>query len=295
MSLHVDDDRGAIKADADTHQDSPQVKHESVVDAKAVVDLLRALASSDLPASGRLVAVLQLCGVQDAEELATLAGVKDRMLRYLKAKIDTEHRQSIAATTTEHRQSIAAPATNCRQSIAKTAIHCRSRARIVTNKPNLLGEVSNNNKTPLPPKSASVLTKSACNRVACLEAFHAYNDLALRVGLQQASKLTADRERKLGARLRDYGMDGWQTALGNIERSDFLRGRNDRGWRASFDFLLQAESFAKVHDNAYSGKESQRSNGKASFGTVAPVRQFDPDDPAYQAELRQRIANGEFA
>ena len=40
-------------------------------------------------------------------------------------------------------------------------------------------------------------------------------------------------------------------ALANIERSSFLTGTNDRGWRADLEFLLQPSSFAKVHDGGY--------------------------------------------
>lgn len=84
-----------------------------------------------------------------------------------------------------------------------------------------------------------------------LRAYEAYNATALRCGLPQAAKLTPDRQRKIIARLRDYGDDGWAQALANIERSSFLTGKNDRGWRVNLEFLLQPTSFAKVHDGGY--------------------------------------------
>jgi hypothetical protein len=116
--------------------------------------------------------------------------------------------------------------------------------------------------TPLPPKGASPGD--------ALKAFHAYNETALRCGLQQAAKLTPDRQRKIIARLKDYGLDGWTQALANIERSSFLTGKNDRGWRASLDFLVQAESFGKVHDGGY---------GNGRHTAAATVIQFAPKDP----------------
>jgi hypothetical protein len=117
-------------------------------------------------------------------------------------------------------------------------------------------------ETPLPPKGASPGD--------ALKAFHAYNETALRCGLQQAAKLTPDRQRKIIARLKDYGLDGWTQALANIERSSFLTGKNDRGWRASLDFLVQAESFGKVHDGGY---------GNGRHTAAATVIQFAPKDP----------------
>jgi hypothetical protein len=103
---------------------------------------------------------------------------------------------------------------------------------------------------PLTPKGGPTPSQA-------LEAFNAYNETALRCGLPQASRMTPDRQRKIIARLRDYGLDGWGRALNNIETCDFLRGSNNTGWRASLDFLLQASSFAKAHDGVYGRGASQ--------------------------------------
>lgn len=85
-----------------------------------------------------------------------------------------------------------------------------------------------------------------------LEAFNAWNDLAQRLGLATARSLTPQRRKSILARMREHGgIDAWRIALANIERSAFLRGTNDRGWRADLDFLLQASRFAKVVDGAY--------------------------------------------
>ena len=85
-----------------------------------------------------------------------------------------------------------------------------------------------------------------------LHAFNAYNDLAQRVGLPLARTLTPQRRRAIIARMREHGGPAaWAQALGNIDRSAFLQGGNDRGWRASLDFLLQASSFTKVVEGTY--------------------------------------------
>lgn len=109
-------------------------------------------------------------------------------------------------------------------------------------------------KYPPTPKGAS--------KTECLEAFEAYNAIALRCGLAQAAKFTPDRERKIRARLNDYGLAGWRTALANIERSSFLTGKNDKGWRANLEFMTQAESFAKLHDGVYGNGRHAGANGK---------------------------------
>lgn len=99
-------------------------------------------------------------------------------------------------------------------------------------------------------------------RKEALEAFTAYNETALKCGLPQASRMSPDRERKIIARLKEFGVDGWTQALANISRSSFLCGHNDRNWRASLDFMLQATSFAKLHDGGYgNGRHATRGNG----------------------------------
>lgn len=100
-----------------------------------------------------------------------------------------------------------------------------------------------NTNTPLPPKGPT--------KADALAAFNAYNETALRCSLPQAAKFTPDRERKIIARLKDYGLDGWRQALGNIEKSAFLTGGTDHGFRADLEFVCQAKSFGKLHDGGY--------------------------------------------
>ncbi len=79
----------------------------------------------------------------------------------------------------------------------------------------------------------------------------AWNDLAERRGLPVIRKLTGNRQKQLRTFVRLNTIDEVRTALDAIERSAFLRGENDRGWRADFDFLLQPKSFAKLIEGAY--------------------------------------------
>jgi hypothetical protein len=84
-----------------------------------------------------------------------------------------------------------------------------------------------------------------------LKAFEAYNATALRCGLPQAAALSPDRQRKIIARLRIYGLEGWHRALANLEKSAHCQGQNDRGWRADLEFVCQAKSFNRLHDGGY--------------------------------------------
>jgi len=190
--------------------------------------------------TAKLIALLNAAGITATAEIATMLGVAIRTVQHAR-------KGSKNATYCANTQPIAA------QPIASDATYCVSAqpiappARVLDkNLLTSLVETPENKNKPLPLSK----TKGPGSAVA-LQAFEAYNATALECGLPQAAKLTPDRQRKIIARLKDYGLDGWTQALANIEKSSFLTGTNDRGWRASLDFLVKPESFAKVHDGGY--------------------------------------------
>jgi len=83
------------------------------------------------------------------------------------------------------------------------------------------------------------------------EALATWNDLARRIGLPVAKALTEARRKAIRARLAEHGETGWRQALVAIERSAFLRGDNDRAFRADLDFLGQAKSFTRLLEGFY--------------------------------------------
>ena len=90
-------------------------------------------------------------------------------------------------------------------------------------------------------------------------AFENWNTLATDFRLQRASKLTTERRRKLAARIKEHGQDGWIAALRQIEGSEFLRGKNDKNWAVTFDWLLNPMNFVKVYEGNYA---DERMNGR---------------------------------
>jgi hypothetical protein len=70
-------------------------------------------------------------------------------------------------------------------------------------------------------------------------------------GFPAVRRLTGTRLRQLKARLRENTIEDWQQAMSALERSNFCRGENERGWRADFDFMLQPKSFTKLLEGAY--------------------------------------------
>jgi hypothetical protein len=119
-------------------------------------------------------------------------------------------------------------------------------------------------------------------------AFDAYNDLASELGLSKAQALTTSRRRKIAARLDECGgLIGWRDAIDKIRGSPFLRGANDRGWRADLDFILQPSSFTRLMEGAYD-RTNQRNPAGVGGNTIAGG--FDLIDRAIAERERKLTA-----
>ena len=76
--------------------------------------------------------------------------------------------------------------------------------------------------------------------------------------LPRVSKATPQRRRHVAARLRESGrnLSWWQAYFRRIIASPFLTGKNDRNWRASFDWAVESEeNVAKVLEGAYDNRQ----------------------------------------
>ena len=108
------------------------------------------------------------------------------------------------------------------------------------------GQTVKNHQEPSEVKSADT------DHLTPADILEGWNELAASCGLPKAGKLTGGRLRQAKARIREYpDLDDWRRAFKHIRDTPFLRGTNDRGWRADIDFLLQAKSFTKLTEGSY--------------------------------------------
>lgn len=82
----------------------------------------------------------------------------------------------------------------------------------------------------------------------------AWNVMAVEAGVPKA-KMTPERRKKLAMFIRRHPIDDITEAIWAVPRTPFLRGENDRGWKASIDFMLQPSSFTKIIEGTY-GEQS---------------------------------------
>lgn len=82
------------------------------------------------------------------------------------------------------------------------------------------------------------------------------------VSFSKVKSLSESRKKAIKARLNTYSVDDFKTCFEKAESSDFLKGKNDRNWTASFDWLIKDSNMAKVLDGNYDNKPRQSSGRK---------------------------------
>lgn len=89
-----------------------------------------------------------------------------------------------------------------------------------------------------------------------VELWNSYDQRGL---IQRINFITAGstREKLLRARVDAVGLDAVLAAVRNVFASSFLRGENDRGWAATFDWFLKPNNFVKVADGNYCDRPAQ--------------------------------------
>lgn len=91
-------------------------------------------------------------------------------------------------------------------------------------------------------------------------------------------------------------------AFEKAEKSSFLKGKNERKWTASFDWLIKAENIAKVLNGNYDDAKDESNSSGASYDLEAWERMSIEKSPVYakhnpevQAKadaLKQQLAGG---
>lgn len=69
--------------------------------------------------------------------------------------------------------------------------------------------------------------------------------------LPKIEKLTEGRKQAIKDRLKDFSLDDIFEMFVQADNSDFLNGHNNRGWTASFDWLMKGDNFVKVLEGTY--------------------------------------------
>ena len=91
----------------------------------------------------------------------------------------------------------------------------------------------------------------------------AFNSIC--VSFPSVKALSDARKKAIKARLNNFSLDDFKTLFEKAEASSFLKGKNDRNWSATFDWLIKDSNMAKVLDGNYDDKPVfYRQTGKST-------------------------------
>lgn len=100
-----------------------------------------------------------------------------------------------------------------------------------------------------------------------------YNEIC--ISFPRLKSLSESRKKAIKARMNTYSEEDFKTLFEKAEASDFLKGKNNRNWTATFDWIIKDANFAKVLEGNYDGKET------------TPIRQ-EPDVSWMAKYIQQR-------
>lgn len=96
------------------------------------------------------------------------------------------------------------------------------------------------------------------------------------LGIQSVSKLSnsSKRYKSLVARLKEYGIEDVLEAINNIRNSDFLLGKNKKGWQITFDWFVLPNNFPKVLEGNYLNKHIEQHGNNNPQMSADELRKF---------------------
>lgn len=103
--------------------------------------------------------------------------------------------------------------------------------------------------------------------------------------LSKVKSLSNARKKAIKARLNSYNIDAFEELFKKAEKSDFLKGKNDRNWTATFDWLIKDSNMAKVLDGNYDNRSETGRMDKSKRKSSFQGRNYDFD------ELEKQIVN----
>lgn len=124
-------------------------------------------------------------------------------------------------------------------------------------------------------KENTIVPIGTCSAKAERINYQLISDTWNNLGLPKITKIVPNSKRQtmIKARIRENGFEQFIQAINNISLSEFLLGKNDRGWVITFDWFIKPSNFIKVLEGNYNTTLSK------SYSKVKPTleEQFNTD------------------
>lgn len=85
-----------------------------------------------------------------------------------------------------------------------------------------------------------------------------YNEIC--ISFPRLTVLSENRKKAIRARLNTYSVEDFRTVFEAAENSAFLKGKNERNWQATFDWMMKDSNFVKILEGNYTDKVIRREN-----------------------------------
>jgi hypothetical protein len=96
------------------------------------------------------------------------------------------------------------------------------------------------------------ITEEVINYNGILENFHLYCDR-----MSKVSKLSDQRKKHINGRFKEFDYITIIDVFKKAGKSDFLNGKNDRCWKADFDWIFNPTNFLKIMEGKYDNKSER--------------------------------------
>lgn len=108
--------------------------------------------------------------------------------------------------------------------------------------------------------------ESSAEAVNCEGLVSFFNAEMARAGatIPRIKSLEGARRDHVKARVREHGKDALAAMIRKAAVSDFLNGRNERGFTATFDWLIRPANFVKVIEGNYDNNKNNYSNSNGN-------------------------------
>ena len=134
----------------------------------------------------------------------------------------------------------------------------------------------NQTKTKIKPnenENENVNENEKDKRKECQTVVDLFNETC--VSFSRVVTLSEARKKAIKARLNLYSVDAFKKLFEMAEQSDFLKGKNDRNWIASFDWLIKDANMAKVLDGNYVNRKKKNFENERIYDEAELEKLFE--------------------
>lgn len=87
--------------------------------------------------------------------------------------------------------------------------------------------------------------------------------------IPKVKAISEKRKKMIWARIREHGKNSLADVVGQATSSDFLNGKNDRGWVADIDWMLRPNNYVKILEGNYKNLNNGTNQRRATEVQVA--------------------------